>query len=325
MADITRRSVLRAAAASFAAPLLIGTPARAATRPGPLRVRVGSVRPPRAALDAFTARTGVAVALVGAADPAPDLVVAPHDAVDAWRGAALRTTPAGAAAVDALAPGMAALAADWGGEGALRWLPAGWTTHGIAWREADWRPWSGAPSYADLWEAGDRAAGAPRALLLGAGLHLEATGALAPGKLWAAHGDDAAAATVWTKIEAWCAPRVAALGAPGARTNEGAALALTDAGSAARLARSGAAIGFAAPAEGAVVRMYGFVAPASDRPHPFADPFMAFFMERDGGMADWTGGGGMMDPDALLSLHALPAESARHKALRQAVTARLFG
>ena len=97
--------------------------------------------------------------------------------------------------------------ADWGVD--MCWAPAGWSADGIAWRKDRWSPWSAAPSYADLWDGARTAFGPARGMLLGAGLHLEHTGALAPGSLWAAHGDDAAAADVWSKIESWCAPRTA--------------------------------------------------------------------------------------------------------------------
>jgi hypothetical protein len=56
-----------------------------------------------------------------------------------------------------------------------------------------------------------------------------------------------------------------------------------------------------------------------------ATEFTAFIMARDGGMADWSGAEALMDPEALMSMHPLPPETAAHAARRKAVAARLFG
>jgi spermidine/putrescine transport system substrate-binding protein len=323
MPTFSRRSLLRAAALAPLAATMLGGGAKAA-RQRALVIQASGARPPQDALDAFTARSGIMVELAPANAMSADLMVVPHDSALLQRPGALRGSPRGALPLDALAPGLAALSAPRGGD--VVWHPAGWSAQGIAWRADRWTPW-GAPSYADLWD-GRAACGDARALLLGAGLHLEATGALAPGALWAAHGDDAAAARVWARIAAWCAPRAAALrtggGAAGALEGGAASAALTDAASAAQAARAGAPVGFAAPAEGAIARMWGFAIPAQAARHDGAAAFMSFMMERDGGMADWTGGASM-GPDALAALHPLPAETPGHAALRRAVAAQVFG
>jgi spermidine/putrescine transport system substrate-binding protein len=338
MTQINRRSLLLVTAGTLAAPaILAGGRATAAART--ITLATAWAAPDAATLSAFHDRSGVQVTVIRAPDAvasgrlaatgAADLAILPHDAVHA-PGAALRPFAAEGLPIDALAPGMLRLAADWGVD--MCWAPAGWSADGIAWRKDRWSPWSAAPSYADLWDGARTAFGPARGMLLGAGLHLEHTGALAPGSLWAAHGDDAAAADVWSKIESWCAPRTArirasARGGADALARGAADAALIDARAAAQAARRGAPLSFAAPQEGAMARVLGLTRPAAASAATLAPAlsFIAFVIERDGGMADWSGGEALMDPEALMSLHPLLPETAAHAARRSAVAARVFG
>lgn len=338
MTQINRRNLLRAAAGSLAVPAFLHA-GRASAAPDAITLATAWAAPDAATLSAFRTRSGVQVKVMRAPNAAAvqrliasgvaDLAALPHDAAHA-SGAALRPLMAEALPLDALAPGMDRLTADWGDD--MRWTPAGWAADGIAWRTDKWSPWSAAPSYGDLWDGSRSAIGAPRGMLLGAGLHLEHVGALAPGSVWAAHGDDDAAADVWATIEAWCTPRAAqiratARGGAEALAGGAAEAGLIDAHAAAEGARRGAPLGFAAPQEGAMTRMMGLARPAAAAEATLtpALAFISFVMEQDGGMADWSGAGALMDPEALMSLHPLPPETTAHAARRRAVAARVFG
>ncbi|MFT6229464.1 MAG: spermidine/putrescine transport system substrate-binding protein [Paracoccaceae bacterium] len=346
MGQINRRNLLRAAAGSLAAPALLqgGRATAAATQS--ITLVTACAAPDAATLDAFIAATSVTVAVIRArdadavtramADGSADLAVLPHDAALRLGAAALAPLDAQDLPMNALAPGMATLADDWRVPGdapdRLRWLPAGWGADGIAWRTDRWTPWGGAPSYADLWDGSRAAFGPARSMLLGAGLHLEHTGALAPGALWAAHGDAALAADVWARIEAWCAPRAAHIRATGRGGAQALATgtvdsALIDARAATDAARRGAPLSFAAPLEGAMARMMGFVRPtaAANGSLEASTTFAAFVMARDGGMADWSGAEAMMDAEALIAMHPMPPESPAHAARRKAASVRIFG
>lgn len=86
------------------------------------------------------------------------------------------------------------------------WLPHMWGTEGIGWRTDLWSPAGEFPSYGDVWsdENAGKTMGRPHSMMLGAGLHMETTGDLEPGSMWAAYTSEDKMREVWEKVAAWC-------------------------------------------------------------------------------------------------------------------------
>ena len=98
---------------------------------------------------------------------------------------------------------------NFGGQGS-HWLPHIWGTEGVAWRTDKWAPEGGTPSYGDIWDPANKGKtmGRPHSMMLGAGLHMETVGALAPGDmLQRAYADEDGAREVWGKVTEWCVAR----------------------------------------------------------------------------------------------------------------------
>jgi spermidine/putrescine transport system substrate-binding protein len=96
---------------------------------------------------------------------------------------------------------------NFGGKGS-HWLPHIWGTEGVAWRTDLWTPPRAGeiPSYGDVWQADVRGKTMmrPHSGMLGAGLYLETTGALAPGAMKKAYNDEAGMRKTWQKVTDFC-------------------------------------------------------------------------------------------------------------------------
>lgn len=96
--------------------------------------------------------------------------------------------------------------AEWNfGDKGSHWLPHIWGTEGIGWRTDLFVPTDGIPSYGDVWS--DANAGKTmirvHSGMLGAGLHMEESGQMDPGSVWAAYQDEATMRKVWDQILAF--------------------------------------------------------------------------------------------------------------------------
>jgi spermidine/putrescine transport system substrate-binding protein len=96
---------------------------------------------------------------------------------------------------------------DFGGKG-LHWLPHIWGTEGVAWRTDKWTPPRDGeiPSYGDIWQPDmeGKTMMSPHSGMLGAGLHLETTGALEAGAMRKAYTDEAAMRKTWAVVTDFC-------------------------------------------------------------------------------------------------------------------------
>lgn len=93
---------------------------------------------------------------------------------------------------------------NFGGKGS-HWLPHIWGTEGIGWRTDLFSPDGGVPSYGDVWNPDNAGKTMMRVHsgMLGAGLHMEASGLMEPGSVWAAYKDEATMRKVWDQILAF--------------------------------------------------------------------------------------------------------------------------
>ena len=220
----SRRVALKRLATVAAGPLILGPRTRAAASKQ-LNVLMWSDYLPAAMLAAFEAETGIAVHHTGIGSNEEmiakmkatrgrgiDLVSPTNMRSPQWAPLDLLQPLDVARLGNAglLNPAMRRVGeAEWNfhGEGA-HWLPLVWGTEGIAWRTDRWRPAraDGLPSYGDLWQ--DALSGKtmmrPHSGMLGAGLHLEAVGALPAGAMRAAYEDEAAMRRTWQKVADFC-------------------------------------------------------------------------------------------------------------------------
>ena len=223
-AAATRRTALKRLAALAAGPLILGPRARAAASKR-LNVLMWSDYLPAAMLAAFEAETGIAVHHAGVGSNEEmiakmratrgrgiDLVSPTNMRSPQWAPLGLLQpldfTRLGN--VGLLNSAMRRVGeAEWnfGGEGP-HWLPLVWGTEGIAWRTDRWRPArpDGLPSYGELWQDALRGKTMmrPHSGMLGAGLHLEAVGALPAGAMRAAYEDEAAMRRTWQTVADFC-------------------------------------------------------------------------------------------------------------------------
>ncbi|MFV2034411.1 MAG: extracellular solute-binding protein, partial [Halocynthiibacter sp.] len=97
---------------------------------------------------------------------------------------------------------------NFGGNG-THWLPHIWGTEGIAWRVDKWAPEGDAPSYGDVWSFANagKTMGRPHSMMLGAGLYMEASGAMEPGSIWAAYESEDKMREVWGQLTEWTIDR----------------------------------------------------------------------------------------------------------------------
>ncbi|MGB5707425.1 MAG: extracellular solute-binding protein [Arenicellales bacterium] len=93
---------------------------------------------------------------------------------------------------------------NFGGKGS-HWLPHIWGTEGIGWRTDLFTPKDGVPSYGDVWDPANAGKTMMRVHsgMLGAGLHMEASGQMDPGSVWAAYKDEDTMRKVWDQILAF--------------------------------------------------------------------------------------------------------------------------
>jgi len=104
--------------------------------------------------------------------------------------------------------------AEWNfGEAGSHWLPQIWGTEGVAWRTDQFEPEGGVPSYGDVWaeENAGKTMMRVHSGLLGAGLHMEASGQMEPGSVWAAYGSEEKMREVWDQILKFAGDRKANL------------------------------------------------------------------------------------------------------------------
>ncbi len=96
---------------------------------------------------------------------------------------------------------------NFGGKGS-HWLPHIWGTEGVAWRTDLWTPPRAGevPAYGDIWQPDVRGKTMMRVHsgMLGAGLHLETTGALAPGAMKKAYNDEDTMRKTWQTVTDFC-------------------------------------------------------------------------------------------------------------------------
>lgn len=93
--------------------------------------------------------------------------------------------------------------AEWNfGDAGSHWLPHIWGTEGIGWRTDLFEPKGGVPSYGDVWDPENAGKTMMRVHsgMLGAGLHMEDTGQMEPGSVWAAYQDEDTMRKVWDQI-----------------------------------------------------------------------------------------------------------------------------
>ncbi len=85
------------------------------------------------------------------------------------------------------------------------WLPHIWGTEGIGWRTDQFQPKDGVPSYGDVWDPANAGKTMMRAHsgMLGAGLHMEASGQMDPGSVWAAYESEEKMKKTWDQILAF--------------------------------------------------------------------------------------------------------------------------
>jgi spermidine/putrescine transport system substrate-binding protein len=96
---------------------------------------------------------------------------------------------------------------EWNYDGkGVHWLPHIWGTEAIAWRTDKWAPSGGAPSYGDIWDKANagKTMIRPHSGMLGAGLHMEAAGLMAPGSVWKAYQSEDNMRATWSKITDFC-------------------------------------------------------------------------------------------------------------------------
>lgn len=86
------------------------------------------------------------------------------------------------------------------------WLPHIWGTEAVAWRTDLYAPPGGVPSYGNIWNPANRGKTMmrPHSGMLGAGLHLETTGALEPGAMKKAYNDEATMRKTWAEVTDYC-------------------------------------------------------------------------------------------------------------------------
>ena len=168
------------------------------------------------------------------------------------------------------------------GDKGSHWLPHIWGTEALGWRTDMWEPEGGAPSYGDMWseEMRGKTMMRPHSGMLGAGLHLESTGELAPGSMRNAYNDEKTMRAVWEKVTAFCIANKAhvklfwndADSQKNGLLNEGVVLGQTWDGPPLALKSQGEPVTYQAPKEGALAWVDGLAlsAQASNIPQVYA-------------------------------------------------------
>lgn len=95
------------------------------------------------------------------------------------------------------------------GDRGSHWVPHIWGTEAISWRTDKWQPKdgpNGLPSYGDIWDPAvkGKTMMRPHSGMLGAGLHLEASGVLEPGDMRRAYESEDAMRPVWETVTRFC-------------------------------------------------------------------------------------------------------------------------
>ncbi|MBT2132469.1 extracellular solute-binding protein [Aliiroseovarius lamellibrachiae] len=190
-------------------------------------------------------------------------------------------------AVDKVNPAMLKIgtdAWDFDGKGA-HWLPQTWGTEGIAYRTDKWLPAGDAPSYGDVWseENAGKTMGRAHSMMLGAGLYMEASGAMEPGSVWAAYKDQETMRKVWGQIADWCIERKSRIKLiwndadtqKNGLLNEGVVVGQTWDGPPLALKSAGEPVHYQAPVEGALAWVDGMAIPTGaqniDQIYAFVD------------------------------------------------------
>ncbi|MEM6589796.1 MAG: extracellular solute-binding protein [Pseudomonadota bacterium] len=207
---------------SLAAPFIM-TSARASS--GDLNIMMWSDYLPEPFLRGFTEQTGITVTHtpIGSNEEILQRMQASdgagYDLISPTSQRALQWAPLellqpfdlARVALDDVNPAMVKIGTDtWNFDDAgIHWLPHVWGTEGIAYRTDRWRPDGIAPSYGDVWSEvlSGATMGRAQSMLVGAGLHLEATGDMEPGSVWAAYADEDIMRDVWTRITDWAIAR----------------------------------------------------------------------------------------------------------------------
>ncbi len=199
---------------------------------------------------------------------------------------------------------------NFGGKGS-HWLPHIWGTEGVAWRTDLWTPPRAGetPSYGDVWQPDvkGKTMMRPHSGMLGAGLYLETTGALAPGAMKKAYNDEDTMRKTWEQVTQYCIKNKAQLKLfwndadtqKNGLLNEGVLVGQTWDGPPITLMNDGEPVQYRAPVEGALAWVDGMAlskkAGDLDAVYAFIDycytPEFAGKSIDGGGDAAWGGHG----------------------------------
>ncbi|MEO0751354.1 MAG: extracellular solute-binding protein [Pseudomonadota bacterium] len=282
---LSRRHFLTGA---LAAPLLSSLPARRARgSTGTLNMLMWSDYLPEAFQARFTFQTGITInqTEVGSNEEILEIMQTTggsgFDLVSPTNQRALQWAPLGLlqpfdltrVKVDQVNPAMLKIGTDtWNFDGAgTHWLPHIWGTEGIAYRTDRWQPEGPAPSYGDVWSDAltGQAMGRAQSMMVGAGLFMEASGAMEPGSVWAAYSDEDTMRRVWGQITEWTIARKSSLGVlwndaeaqRAALLGDTVSLGQTWDGPALALKSRGEPVHYQAPVEGAMAWVDGLAMP----------------------------------------------------------------
>lgn len=221
---VTRRSVLKGAAAAgavaAAGPFVISR--RVLASSGEINILMWSDYLPPDFLEAFTKKTGIKVNYTGIGSNEEIInkmkatkgrgfdIISPTNVRSLqWKPLEL-VEPFDMNRIDTsnVNPSMLNIGTgEWNFDGkGVHWLPHIWGTEAIAWRTDKWSPQSGVPSFGDVWakENAGKTMGRPHSMMLGAGLHMEASGLMSPGSCWKAYESEEKMRPVWEKITKFC-------------------------------------------------------------------------------------------------------------------------
>jgi len=224
---LSRRSFLKTGtavgAAALASPALVS---KAFASSGELNILMWSDYLPDSFLAEFKAETGISVNFTGigsneelinkmkAANGSGADIISPTNNRSLQWGPLelLQPVDMNRVDIDKVNPAMAKIGPDaWNFGGGSTWLPHIWGTEGMAWRVDLWTPSdaSGVPSYGDVWAEENAGKTMMRAHsgMLGAGLHMEATGQMDVGSVWAAYESEENMRKTWGMIADWCIAR----------------------------------------------------------------------------------------------------------------------
>jgi spermidine/putrescine transport system substrate-binding protein len=179
---------------------------------------------------------------------------------------------------------------EWNFDGkGVHWLPHIWGTEAVAWRTDKWAPEGGVPSYGDIWaeENAGKTMIRPHSGMLGAGLHMEASGLMSPGSVWTAYESEEKMRPVWEKITAFCIEHKSNIKLfwndadtqKNGLLNEGVIVGQTWDGPPLALKTAGEPVTYQAPKEGALAWVDGMALPTGAENIDQVYEFLAFCFE----------------------------------------------